>query len=335
MNRLVSILIPAYNSQRWIKETIESALSQTWSNKEVIIVDDGSTDDTLQIAKSYESKTLKVITQENRGAPSARNTALSNAQGDYIQWLDNDDLLDPDKISRQIEHSYRDQNPLILYSSPFGQFYYCTKRAKFILNSLWQDLSPAEYFLIKFTQNSWLQPGAWLVSRKLTELAGPYYELRSPDDDGEYFCRVVANCEKIRFVPDAKAYWRVGNFGSLSQKRSAEASEALFISMTRCIGHFLSFENSEKSRQACLQYIQNRLWRFYPDDLEILAKASDLAASLGGRLVLPPDEGHKFSMLMKFTGWKLAMFLRSTAFRAETYIRRNWDRFLYEHSLRK
>jgi glycosyltransferase involved in cell wall biosynthesis len=330
MDPLVSILIPAYNAEKWIKDTIESALNQTWPNKEIIIVDDGSTDNTLKIIKGFESMSVKVVVQENKGAPAARNRALSFAQGDYIQWLDNDDLLAPGKISQQVEYSYRDQNPLILYSGPFGRFYYCYQKAKFVKNSLWQDLTPLDYFLFKFTENIWLQPGAWLVSRKLTELAGPYYDVRSPDDDGEYFCRVVAASERIKFVPEAKAYWRIGNFGSLSYTRSKEALEALFISISRSIDHLRSLEDSEKTRSACLKYLQDRLWYFYPEKYEILEKAQNLAEKLGGNLSLPPDEGWKFSLLMNIFGWKMTMNLRNIAYRAETSALRNWDRFMYK-----
>lgn len=334
MKPLVSILIPAYNAERWIKDTIESALDQTWPKKEIIIIDDGSSDNTAQIIKKYESKSVKIITQKNMGAPAARNKALSFAQGDYIQWLDNDDLLAPDKISQQLEYSYRDQNPLILYSAPFGRFYYCYQRARFARNSLWKDLTPLDYFLIKFTENVWLQPGVWMVSRKLTEMAGPYYELRSPDDDGEYYCRVVANCEKIKFVPEAKAYWRVGNFGSLSQTRSDEALEALFISISRSIDHLISFEDSKRTRAASLKYLQNRLWYFYPEKHEILEKAKVLAKDLGGNLSLPPDEGWKFSLIMNIIGWNMTMNLRGIIYRAETSVLRNWDRFMYKLSLK-
>lgn len=67
MSTLVSILIPAFNAGRWVTDTIEMALSQTWANKEIIIVDDGSTDNTLTISKGYESRLLKVISQDNKG----------------------------------------------------------------------------------------------------------------------------------------------------------------------------------------------------------------------------------------------------------------------------
>src|SRR5882762_10159051 len=99
---LVSILIPAYNSQDWIADTLRSAVAQTWETKEIIVVDDGSSDQTLAIAGKFESSTVRIVGQKNQGAASASNTALSLCRGDYIQWLDADDLLAPDKIAQQM-----------------------------------------------------------------------------------------------------------------------------------------------------------------------------------------------------------------------------------------
>jgi glycosyltransferase involved in cell wall biosynthesis len=103
MTPLVSILLPAYNAEPWIAETIRSALGQTWPRKEIIVVDDGSTDQTRSIVQGFVSKTVSVVTQENQGVCAARNKAYELCQGDYIQWLDADDLLSPDNIGRQME----------------------------------------------------------------------------------------------------------------------------------------------------------------------------------------------------------------------------------------
>src|SRR5207248_8968504 len=103
MKPLVSILIPAYNAEPWITDTIQSALAQTWMRKEIIIIDDGSTDQTLSIARQFASKTVSVIAQRNQGAAAARNKAFALSQGGYIQWLDADDLLSPDKIEAQVK----------------------------------------------------------------------------------------------------------------------------------------------------------------------------------------------------------------------------------------
>ena len=100
---LVSILVPAFNAQEWIADTLHSAIAQTWENKEIIIVNDGSTDQTVAIARKFESESVRIITQKKQGAAAARNKAFSLSRGDYIQWLDADDLLSPDKIARQVE----------------------------------------------------------------------------------------------------------------------------------------------------------------------------------------------------------------------------------------
>jgi glycosyltransferase involved in cell wall biosynthesis len=99
----VSIIIPAYNAEKWIGETLESALAQTWSRKEVIVVDDGSRDNTLSVAQGLASAKVKVLRQDNAGASAARNRGLALAQGELIQFLDADDLLAPDKVARQMQ----------------------------------------------------------------------------------------------------------------------------------------------------------------------------------------------------------------------------------------
>src|SRR5215472_9763397 len=102
MKPLVSILIPAYNAEKTIGETLRSALAQSWRNKEIIVVNDGSRDRTLEAAQGFASKELAVFSVENQGAAAARNHAFRLSQGDYVQYLDADDLLAPDKIERQL-----------------------------------------------------------------------------------------------------------------------------------------------------------------------------------------------------------------------------------------
>src|SRR5258706_8071724 len=102
MKPIVSILIPAYNAEPWIADTIKTALAQTWPRTEIIVVDDGSRDQTLSIARQFASKNISVVTQENQGAAAARNCALALSQGEFIQWLDADDLLSPDKVAKQM-----------------------------------------------------------------------------------------------------------------------------------------------------------------------------------------------------------------------------------------
>src|SRR6476659_9295162 len=123
MKPLVSILIPAFNAEKWIADAISSAITQTWPN-EVIVVDDGSRDGTLSVARACASKNVKVVSQANQGAAAARNQAYAICQGDYIQWLDADDLLGPDKIAKQMGALERGTGPRTLLSSGWATFMY-------------------------------------------------------------------------------------------------------------------------------------------------------------------------------------------------------------------
>lgn len=97
----VSIIIPCYNNQVFIKDAIASTINQTYGNVEIIVIDDGSTDGSLEIIKSFDSK-IYWETGKNRGAPLARNRGIEIAQGEYIKFLDADDILLPDCIEKQI-----------------------------------------------------------------------------------------------------------------------------------------------------------------------------------------------------------------------------------------
>ena len=98
---LVSIVIPCYNSEVYVSESIESAINQTYKNCEVIVVNDGSTDSSLQIINSYRDR-IKIIDQANQGGCSARNRGLDFACGEFVQFLDADDILSPECIEKKL-----------------------------------------------------------------------------------------------------------------------------------------------------------------------------------------------------------------------------------------
>ena len=329
---LVSILIPAYNAEKWIRETVESALAQTWPRKEIIVVDDGSSDHTSQILGRFASESVQIITQDNMGAPAARNTALSIARGAFIQWLDHDDVLAPDKILNQLRSGECNADSRVLLSGVCGKFFYRTTSAQYTPNALWKDLDPIDYFLIKFGENSFLHPSCWLVSRKLTDMAGPWLEMKSPDDDGEYFSRVVAACARIKFIPTAKSYWRVGNSKSMSENRSHEALEALLVSQRRCIQHCLWLENSERTRAACLRFLQAGINNYYPGETTILEGANEIAKQLGGAL-RPPILNWKYAPIRLLFGWGTALRAQRLLPKLKESVYRSHDKLLRDLSI--
>ncbi|HTQ96701.1 MAG TPA: glycosyltransferase family 2 protein [Candidatus Acidoferrum sp.] len=303
---LVSILIPAFNAQDWISDTLHSAIGQTWERKEIIIVDDGSTDSTLDIARRFETGTVRVIEQQNQGAASARNTALSHSQGDYIQWLDADDLLAPDKIARQMAELDRVASRRTLLSSEFGKFLHSWPRAQFIRTGLWEDLSPVEWLLRKMGDNLYMQTATWLVSRELSESSGLWNTKMLSDDDGEYFCRVLLKSDGTRFVAGSKVYYRGFRSNSLAYVgRSDRKREALWLSMQLHINYLRSLEDSQRTREACRAYLQRNLINFYPERSDIVREAEQVAKDLGGELC-PPYLSWKYAWIKKTFGWEVA-----------------------------
>jgi glycosyltransferase involved in cell wall biosynthesis len=328
-NPRVSILIPAYNSQEFLPATLQSAINQTWSNKEIIIVDDGSRDGTLNVAKRFEGPAVRVLTQENQGAAATRNKALSVAQGDFIQWLDADDLLSPNKIERQLQEAARTSGDQTLLSCPWAYFMYRPSRARFTRNALWEDLSPLEWMTRKLEQNLHMQTATWLVSRRVTDAAGPWNTKLLGDDDGEYFARVLMKSRIVKFVSDVGLYYRVSPSSRLSYiGRNHRKMEAQLLSMELNIRYLRSLGDSERVRAACVTYLQNWLPSFYPERPDLVERAGELARSLGGALN-QPRLSWKYAWIQKAFGWSAAKLSQVYYNEFKTSITRRWDKALY------
>jgi glycosyltransferase involved in cell wall biosynthesis len=328
MKPLVSILVPAYNSERWIADSLESALAQTWPNKEIIVVDDGSSDRTLTVALRYASTTVKVVSQRNQGAAAARNHAFSLSNGAYIQWLDADDLLSPDKIGSQLAALGQCSNLRTVASGPWAYFLYRPRAARYLPTALWNDLSPLEWLARKMEQNLHMQTATWLVSREVTEAAGPWNTRLLSDDDGEYFCRVLLQSGGVKFVPEAKVLYRATGAGRLSYLGHNGAKlEAQFHSMRLHIDYIRSLEDSARVRAACVTYLQNWMIAFYPEKPDIVKRAEDLGAELGGRLEIPRFSW-KYAWLGSLGGPELAKSAQEFARNARWSAARSFDRML-------
>jgi len=303
-NDLVSILIPCYNSEKWLGETIKSVLSQTWQNIEVIIVDDGSTDNSLSIAKSFASNKVKVITQDNQGASSARNRALKEAQGDFIQYLDADDLLAPNKIESQIKIIQQNNYDFII-AGAWARFYAHPTDAKFIQELVWQDMAPVDWLTCSWEDGGMMPLHSWLLSRQLVSKAGYWNESLSVNDDGEYFCRVLLASEGVKFCSEAKSYYRSALPNSLSRRSDRSAMESAFKAANLCINYILSVEETNLTRQASATLLQRFIYSVYPSHLDLVQSAENRIKLLGGS-TFQIQGGRLFKILAKLLGWKLA-----------------------------
>jgi hypothetical protein len=122
---LVSVVIPTYNSAQYLPETIESILSQSWQDFEIIIVDDGSTDNTQEVVGAFNSNKIRYIRQENSGGPSSpRNVGVNHARGKYISLFDSDDLMSRNKLAEAVAFLERHSDLGLL----FANFEVCNER---------------------------------------------------------------------------------------------------------------------------------------------------------------------------------------------------------------
>lgn len=312
---LVSILIPCYNSASWLVETLDSALAQTWQNVEIILVDDASTDNSLSIAEDYESKGVKLFTQtENRGQTATLNRCLQLAKGDFIQYLDADDILEPQKIEIQVHRLLR-EGPGTVAISPWARFYNNDlSTARFVPNNDWRDFSkPIDWLVDCWTDHGTMPPGSWLYPRKIVEDIGPWHELLSLNNDMEYFTRTVLTCNQIAFCPKARWYYRSGN-PSLSGQRSEHAlwsqHEVIRLSTERVLG----VENTPCTRYASACYWQYFIFLAYPRVPHLIKSAERKIASLGG-CDSKPEGGRMFRVFRDLFGWKAAMSIQKIYYR--------------------
>jgi glycosyltransferase involved in cell wall biosynthesis len=331
MKPLVSILIPAYNAEPFLAQTIRSAQAQaaTWPRTEVIVlVDEGSRDKTMAVARRLASKTVSVVARPHQNAAAARNAAYSLCQGDYVQWLDADDLLAPDKVALQMQLAERLANKRMLLSAAWAYFFYRPSKANFRPNTLWADLTPEQWLIHKMADNDFMQPATWLISRELAEAAGPWDPKVVCDEDGEYFNRLVLQSEGIRFCRESKVYYRV-SAGASFTSRSLFDAEGRWASIQMQLALLRSRGDSERIRAAGVRYLQHWLVFFYPEHTQIIAEAQRLAAEMGGHLEMPKLRW-KYVGIEKLFGYATAKRAQLLMPRFKNRLIMRWDKFMFE-----
>ena len=226
----VSVIIPAHNAARFIHETIKSVRDQAFEDLEIILVDDGSTDSIREFFPEFSAVGVKCFSQTKSGASTARNYGLEVATGDYIQFLDADDLLHPDKLRVQLQHMIQQEVELsfTLWSSFTGTLK--SERRVSYLHDYKASKSGLE-MLASFGNDGWFVPvHAWLTSRTLLKKAGYWNPNLSTNDDGEFFSRVLCHCDRLVCVDHHFAYYRHENQNSLSRLNTERKLESAYNS---------------------------------------------------------------------------------------------------------
>ena len=300
----VSVLIPAYNAERYLAEALDSVLAQTWPNVEVIVVDDGSRDATLEVALRYERREVQVIAQANAGASASRNAAFAASRGDLVKFLDADDLLSPEHIALQVECLAR--HPGCVAMSEWDRFYKDPAKASFKPRPSWRDADPVTWLVEDWADaRPMTQPGMFLIPRPVAEQAGPWDERLSLTDDFDYFTRVILASRGVRFTAGARLYYRSGLTGALSGRKGSVAAASHLRSLELGISELLAAEDSVRTRRVSSDLFQDAVYAFYPDHPDLLDRARQRVEELGGSS-LSPSGPPGFHQLRRVTGWQLA-----------------------------
>lgn len=301
---LVSILTPCYNVAPWLEAAVASVRAQTWRRYEIILVDDGSTDNTLAIANRLAGPDLKVLHQPNGGQCSAFNVAFRQAQGDFIEYFDADDLLHPRKLEVQLARLAT--LPLgWVASGAWARLYRDPAETVFAPEEVWRDADPVDWLVSSWSGGGMMHGAAWLTPRAVAAAAGPWDERLSLINDFDFFSRLLLASEGVAFCAEARSYYRSGLPGSMSNHTSRRAWESAFLSTELGTKSLLTREDSPRTRRAAATNWQRLAYSAYPLVPDLVARAEAHVRDLGGS-DLELGGGNAFQIFRGIFGWKIA-----------------------------
>jgi glycosyltransferase involved in cell wall biosynthesis len=305
----VSVLIPCYNAEKYVGETLESVFRQTWPEIEVVVVDDGSTDRSAGVIQSFARPNLRLIQQANRGQTAALNVCCAHATGDFVQYLDADDLIEPDKIALQMARL--GEAPLCIASSEWGRFYRSPEETLFQEEPTWQDMEPIEWLVLSRAEGRFgmMFPALWLVPMPIVRAIGPWREDLTLNNDAEYFTRAVLASRRVLFCSGARCHYRSGIRGSLSGSTSQRAIASQFEVFDLCESYIRAVEDGERVRRGFALGWQHFAHFAYPYHRAIAMQALERARSLH-TVRIRPGGGLRFRALSRIIGWRAARVLQ-------------------------
>ncbi len=237
---LVSVIIPCHNAEKYILQTLASVFAQSYTNYEIIVIDDGSTDTSYQLLQDIEHEKLRVFTQENQGPSAARNHGMALAHGKYLQFLDSDDLLLPEKIEKQVillETTQAD----VAYGNWF-KFETNLAGKEIISETITKQIEGRAEIAVFIS--FWCPPAVLLYSKKIVDKIGKWNMKLPIIQDARFLLDAVLQGGKFVYADDFVAKYRVHQSGSVSTKSKLNFTKDCY-------------ENAKQVHQLWLLDIQN------------------------------------------------------------------------------
>lgn len=313
-NALVSVIIPAYNAGRYIADTLKSVRNQTYRNLQIIVVDDGSNDTTrdVVISQKEQDERIEYAYQGNAGCSGAKNTGLQMAKGEYIQYLDADDLLSVDKIELQVAALASTTDKLAVSRTLVFQNSVQDASIEIDPQYLLSSDNPTDFLIRLYGgydgRGGMIQPNAFLLPVAVVQKIGPWDVSLSPspDEDGEYFCRAVLASKGVVVTGGTNYYRKIAGSGSLSNKKSHTHALGAFRSIQLKTEHLLRTENSELARTVMARQLANCAYLYGRDYPDVVDECEKELSKLGFHS-FPVVGGANFIRLSRFVGFKASI----------------------------
>jgi len=307
MPPLVSIIIPFRNAADTLADTLESVRMQTWNEWELILVDDGSTDESMAIAEASGCQRMRLIRTPEYGACSARNHGIRAAHGDYFQFLDADDLLRAEKIEFQVQAllDQKDQHA-VAYGPWWGFGEDLTAIRSGHLNG--RSFADAiDWLFASLADGFYAPPHCWLVPASVIRSIGGWHESLLQNQDGEYFSRVLMAATSAIWVPESDAFYRERNPQSISEQRGLAYTESLLLAANLIRDRMLCSVNRSTRRRFLISVLYLRiLYRMDPKDTHMLGRIWREIEAHGLPPLSLPFGSRRFNRCKEFLGWRLA-----------------------------
>ena len=268
MNSTVSIIIPIYNVEKYLRECVNSVLNQTYAEIEAILVDDGSTDDSGRICDEFASKDsrVKVIHKENGGLSDARNAGMNLAQGDYLYFLDSDDYIRLDAIKRSLEVIESDNADIVCFDAEtiYEDFNDSGYREEFSRKQSYDAANGSKMLELQLKNNEYfsLVP-LQLYNRSFLEKNKLRFKKDMMHEDELFTAIAFVRAKRISCI-NAQLYFRRLRANSImSEKATKKSVSGLACCIEGIVEEINYYPRSSTTYSALRKLVQNKLYEMY------------------------------------------------------------------------
>jgi glycosyltransferase involved in cell wall biosynthesis len=307
---LVSVIMPVRNGLPWIRQAVHSVAEQSWPAIEVLVIDDRSSDGTVDAINSG-LKNVAVLKNSGQGACAARNTGVQASSGSYLQFLDSDDFLSAEKIEFQMQRLLNCSSPdrSVCYSR-LVQF---RKDENPQSGEQWHETErsfsrPLALLSEMLRTGRFVQTGQWLTPRRLVNAAGSWDESLNADQDGDFFARVLAAANECIACPAATTYYRRLPAGQqISGSKSPKHFESRFKALQRKIDILGDFVNADELREIIGKQCIPLAMSSFPYNKSVARHCLKLIKA-NGLSFTPQFPTRQLQLIASIFGWRAARY---------------------------